>query len=174
MIAHHHPASPVLYSPSLQYQWGRNGMVSEGAPVAAEPESLFLSGRLAVMLLNPSSAALDNFLVCPCLKLVLLWGFGLWVVWCWTVVSASRFVEFDKTFLQWVLQKCKSPLMCNWKQHRDPYLAFLYELAIIIHIRKIHLCLAINYYGSSVKPCDCFVSFLYALCLMSFWMLFYQ
>lgn len=168
MIAHQHPASPVLWSPSpFQYQWGRNGMVPEGAPMAAEPKSLFLSGRLAAMLLNPSSAAPYNILVCPCLKLVLLWGFGPWVTWRWTVVSASRFIEFDKTSLQWVLQKSKSPLMCDSKQHKDPYLAFLYELAIIIHMRKIHLCLAINYYGSTVKPCDYFVFLLYALWLMS-------
>lgn len=53
-------------------------MAPEGAPVAAESKSLFLSERLAAMLLNPSSAALYNFSVLPVSKARP--SLGLWSV----------------------------------------------------------------------------------------------
>lgn len=81
------------------------------------------------------------------------------------VVSAPGFVESDKTSRPWGLQKCESLLMCDSEQHGDPYLAFSYELAVVIHVKKIHLCQAIDYFHSAVKSRDYFISFLRALCL---------
>lgn len=120
----------VSFSVPVKQKWD----VPAGAPVAAEPKSHLLSGQLAVMLLNPSSAALYNFLVCPCLKLVLLWGFGPWVTWlprALLSLTRLRCSEFCKN-----ARVCS----CNSQQCRDLYLVFLQLLAIIIHVRKIHLC----------------------------------
>lgn len=53
--------------------------------------------------------------------------------------------------------------MCDSEQHGDLYLAISYRLAIVMHVKKIHLCQPIDYFHSTVKSRDYFISFLYAL-----------
>lgn len=127
-------------------------MAPEGAPWLLSP-SLFLCGWVPAVLLNPSPAAGAVFCQLGC---------ALWAVWHWQLCIAA----FDKTSRALRFAKVQDLLMCDWEQHKDLYLAFSYGLAIVIHVKKIHLCQAIDYFHSTVKSRDYFISFLYALCLV--------
>lgn len=120
--------------------------------------SLFLCGWLPTMLLNPSPAAWAVF----CLKL----GCGLWGVWQWRLCLPHALLSLTRLHGTEVF-KSVSLLMCDSEQHGDPYLAFSYGLAIVIQVKKIHLCQAIDYFHSTVKSCDYLISFLYALYLVT-------
>lgn len=154
MIMHQHPLALCFSLHPLS----SSSEAEMGAPVAAEPKSL-----------SPWVTACDAAESITCSLCSFLSKAGLWPMRCvaLAVVSASRFVEFDKTSWHWGLQKCKSLLMSDSEQHRNLYLTFSYELTTVIHVKKIHLCQTIDYFHSTVKSRDYFISFLYALCLVA-------